>query len=365
MMKDSIILGLDIGGANTKTAIIRFKDEKIINTYSYIEYFPFWENTLKDIPNMLRRVTEKCTQDFNIDKNIINFICVSITAELSDAFQTKKEGVLTILDALENVFDKHKLLFVSNTNEYLKINEARRNHTKIAAANWVSTALFLGHFEPQCILIDAGSTTVDIIPIFDSTPISAGKDDVSRIMHHELVYTGGLRATIPSISHFVPYKGKDLRISFEKFALIADVHRVLDNITEEEYFIDTADNRSKSIDNCYARLARVICLDKDSITRKELETIALYVYNAQLRIISDELKAFLNELKERKPFFIKEDLKFVITGLASEFLIKKVLEMLGIRNIFKFEDIVQIPERVSSSAIAVACAYYYTSLGDI
>ncbi|MFX1236901.1 MAG: hydantoinase/oxoprolinase family protein, partial [Promethearchaeota archaeon] len=134
----------------------------------------------------------------------------------------------------------------------------------------VSTALFLGQFEPQCILIDAGSTTVDIIPILDSVPVSKGKDDVSRMLNHELVYTGGLRATIPSITHFIPYKGKDVRISFEKFALIADIHRILGNISEKEYTIDTADNRSRSIEDCYARLARVICLDKDTISHDEL-----------------------------------------------------------------------------------------------
>ncbi|MBN1801924.1 MAG: hypothetical protein JW891_10485 [Candidatus Lokiarchaeota archaeon] len=361
-MKDPIILGLDIGGANTKAAIVSFKNGEIVNSYSCIEYFPFWENNLNDIPRMLKIITANCTHGFNIDENNFDFVCVSITAELSDAFQTKKEGILRILNVLEQVFKADKLRFISNKNEYLRIEEARKSYLSLAAANWVSTALFLGHYEPLCVLIDAGSTTIDIIPILDSLPVTVGQDDVSRIMHHELVYTGGLRATIPSITHFVPYKGKHLRISFEKFALIADVHRVLGYISEKEYFIETADNRTKSIEDCYARLARVICLDKETITQKELETIALYIYNAQLKIIKDELIAFLNELKERLSVFNKSDIKFVITGLAGEFLIKKVLNMLGILNIIRFEDVVHIHDRISSSALAVGCAFYYKSL---
>ena len=107
----------------------------------------------------------------------------------------------------------------------------------------------------------SGSTTIDIIPIFESIPIPKGKDDISRLTNHELIYTGGLRATIPSITHHVPYKGKKIRVSFEKFALISDVHRILNNILEEEYINDTADNRSKSLENCYARLSRVVCMD--------------------------------------------------------------------------------------------------------
>ena len=54
------------------------------------------------------------------------------------------------------------------------------------------------------------------------------------MMNHELVYTGGLRATIPSITHHVPYLGKPIRVSFEKFALIADVNRILGHISEKE-----------------------------------------------------------------------------------------------------------------------------------
>lgn len=352
------LLGLDIGGANTKAGLVQFINDKMVNSFSYIEFFPFWERNINDIIKMFKRIKKTVIAKIKFEIKEIEYILITITAELSDAFQTKKEGIITILDALGQVFDKERMFFINNEGIYLKFFQVIQNPISIAAANWVSTSLFLGNFLSKAILIDAGSTTVDIIPILDSKPVAQGGTDVERLINHELIYTGGLRATIPSITHFVPYKGKSIRIAFEKFALIADVHRILNNITEEAYNIDTADNRSKSLEDCYARLSRIICMDTDTISNEELNEIAKFIYEKQLELIKSELNMFLNSLFKRLPQF-KEATPFVITGLSSEFLIKKVLEELNYTNIKYYEDITNISEKVGSSAFAVAGAYYY------
>lgn len=357
-MKSHTILGLDIGGANTKAALILCKNRVLKSVYSSIEYFPFWEKTIDQIPEMLNRILNKIIDVTSIDLNAIDLISITITAELSDAFQTKREGISIILNALKEVMDLKKMRFISNNIKFIDYNQASAYPLSIAAANWVSTALFLGNYVPQCILIDAGSTTIDIIPVKNSIPIAKGKDDISRIKSHELVYTGGLRATIPSITHHVPYKNGMVRISFEKFALISDIHRILENITEKEYINDTADNRSKSIEDCYARVARIICMDKESINQEELDAIINYIYEKQLEIIKNELKLFLNDLILNEPSFENKPL-FVITGLSSKFLIKPVLKKLGYNNLANYEKITQISDNICSSAYAVAGALYY------
>jgi probable H4MPT-linked C1 transfer pathway protein len=350
-------LGLDIGGANTKAAILQFKNKTIHKAYSIIEYFPFWEKTIIEIPEMVRKVTQDLVDKNKYKLNDIDYIAVTITAELSDTFQTKREGIHTILNALDKVLDKKKLRFINNKCKFIDYNKAVSDYLSIAAANWASTALFVGSFISTCILIDAGSTTIDIIPILDSIPVPFGKDDVSRLINHELIYTGGLRATIPSITHHVPFRGKNIRVSFEKFALISDVHRILNNITEEEYINDTADNRSKSLENCYARLSRIICMDIETISRKDLDTIANSIYQKQLDIITREIKAFMDNLNLRfKQFF--DDPQFVVTGSSSNFLIGKTLQDLGYKNITKLEELTNIPDKISSSATAVAGALY-------
>ena len=358
-MNDHLIIGLDIGGANTKATLLDYQEKKLIKSFSYIEYFPFWEKTIDDIPQMLQRIVNKLSKRSSILqlKKAIDYIAITITAELSDAFQTKKEGISTILKALEEVFKKEKLYFISNKLKFLSFKEAKGDHNAISAANWVSTALFLGKFYPNCILIDAGSTTIDIIPILESKPIAKGYNDITRMMNHELIYTGGLRATIPSITHFVPYQNEMVRISFEKFALISDVHRILGNISEEEYINDTADNRSKSLNDCYARLARIICMDLNMISREELDHIANYIYEQQRKMIQNEFNLFYRQLKSRISQFSKLS-TMIITGLSASFLIRPCLEYLGFTSIKNYEQVVDIPNQIISSAFAVAGALY-------
>ncbi|UCD02493.1 MAG: hypothetical protein JSV23_05640 [Promethearchaeota archaeon] len=357
-MDEMNILGLDVGGANTKAALILFRKSKIYKSFSYIEYFPFWEKSLSQIPEMFNRIVLNIIEKNALTLEKIDFIVVTITAELSDAFQTKREGILKILEALKKVFDEEKLKFITNQIKFVDYTTAKSDYYSIAAANWASTAIFLGQFMSQCILIDAGSTTIDIVPIINAVPVQQGKDDISRLINHELVYTGGLRATIPSITHHVPYKGKYLRISFEKFAFISDVHRILNNISEEDYISDTADNRSKSLENCYARLSRVICMDIETISKEDLDVIANYIYQKQIGIIIREIRLFLDNLIIRFRDF-KNNPKFVITGLSADFLIRKSLEKLGYNNISSYEEITQIPNRINSSAFAIAGAFYY------
>jgi len=177
-------------------------------------------------------------------------------------------------------------------------------------------------------------------------------------MNRELIYTGGLRATIPSITHFLPYKDKMVRISFEKFALVSDVHRILKNISETEYINDTADNRSKTLNDCYARLARMICMDLESISVKELDKIAKYIYNKQIEMISDDIKEFMDNLNQQQLEY-NQDSIFVITGLSARFLIKDMLRKLGYDNIKSYEQITGISDQIISSAYAVAGAFYF------
>ncbi len=361
-MTSNLILGLDIGGANTKAALIEYEKAKIIDSFSYIEYFPFWEQSKNQFYELFNRIISNLIQKNNLNANNIAYVAVTITAELSDAFKTKKEGILSILNEISKIFDTEKLRFITIENKYVNYKNAIENPIVLAGANWASTSLFLGRFIPNCILIDSGSTTTDIIPIYTSKPVNIGKTDTERIINHELIYTGGLRTTIPSITHYVPYKNQNVRISFEKFALISDVNRILNFISEMEYSNGTADNRSKSLENCYSRLARIICLDINSISKKELFSIAQYIHNKQIKIIEKEIKIFLTNLKLKIPQLFNPEPIFILTGLSSDFLIRKVLRKLNYNKIEYYDIITNIPENITSSAFAVAAEFLFNKL---
>ena len=54
----------------------------------------------------------------------------------------------------------------STDGVFVDSEEAKRNHLKVASANWHALATFAGRYAPngRAILIDIGSTTTDIIP---------------------------------------------------------------------------------------------------------------------------------------------------------------------------------------------------------
>ncbi|MBD3193450.1 MAG: hypothetical protein GF317_00230 [Candidatus Lokiarchaeota archaeon] len=359
-MLNHLILGLDIGGANTKAALLKFEDDSISQCYSYIEYFPFWERAESQISKVYKRICDELLAKNNLTLDKVDYIAITMTAELSDAFETKNEGIKIVKESLVQFFSTNKLKFITTDCEFINHKNVSQNYEKIAAANWVSTALYLGTFVKNCILIDSGSTTIDIIPIKDSIPATLGKTDVDRMLNHELIYTGGLRATIPSITHHVPYKSEMVRISFEKFALISDVHRILSNITNKEYINETADQRSTSLEHCYARLARMLCLDLNHICEEELDNIAKYIYTKQMNLIEDDLKLFFQGIRKRNLFPEGKDLTFIITGLSANFLVRDVLKSLGFNKIENYEDVTNIPDNISSSAYAVAGTLYNT-----
>ncbi|TFF88159.1 MAG: H4MPT-linked C1 transfer pathway protein, partial [Promethearchaeota archaeon] len=87
-----IILGFDIGGANIKGALI--ENGNIINTY--LEYYPMWTSELNQLSIILNKVIEKISSGLNIDA-----FAITMTAELSDAFYTKSEGIKYIANTLK------------------------------------------------------------------------------------------------------------------------------------------------------------------------------------------------------------------------------------------------------------------------
>ena len=182
-----MILGIDIGGANTKIASA---DGRLVE----LHYLPLWKNT--KLPEVLREISMRLKP---------KRVGVVITGELADCFQDKDSGLSYIIDAVNNAFQE--AYFFTNDGVFTK--EKKRG---IAAANWMASALFVGKEFPDCIFLDIGSTTTDIIPIRDGVPL-AGKTDFERLKRGELVYTGVLRTNIAAILNSVQLGGMRSGIS--------------------------------------------------------------------------------------------------------------------------------------------------------
>jgi (4-(4-[2-(gamma-L-glutamylamino)ethyl]phenoxymethyl)furan-2-yl)methanamine synthase len=303
------IAGFDIGGANTDVAVVDFDGNgKIKKIKTNFKYLPMWtknnelEATLLDL--------------LGPDISTLDAVSVCMTAELVDNYKTKREGVIDIISRVKNLFNI-PVGFVGLSG-ILSYEEVLNNPIEVAAANWIASAQIASRISAECILIDVGSTTTDIIPIRDGLEIVKGRSDLERLGTGELVYTGALRTNLATIVDKILLNDQFLRVSSELFSISADMHLILDNINQEDYTCDTPDGTGKSKVECMRRISRLVCGDLDTLGEKNIENIAKFIYNKQLRTISEALL----EVSRRENIS-----KVVTTGLGMEFLGSKAAKI--------------------------------------
>jgi uncharacterized hydantoinase/oxoprolinase family protein len=121
------VLGLDIGGANIKAA-----DESGRAMSRPLAVWRYPERIRAEVTSILREFpqTER--------------IAVTMTAELADCFQTKREGVQFILTSLASVADELPIGVWATTGQFLTVIEACRQPMSVAAANWHALATWVG-----------------------------------------------------------------------------------------------------------------------------------------------------------------------------------------------------------------------------
>src|SRR5207247_2078619 len=168
---------------------------------------------------------------------------VTMTAELSQLFRTKRDGVAFVLDAVTQAFPDGWVRVYAVDGGWRTADEARRDPLAVAAANWAATARLVARRYPDCILIDVGSTTTDIVPIVGGVSAAVGRTDPERLREQELVYTGVLRTPAEAIAATVPLGGRPTGVSAEGFALAGDVHVWRGQLAPRDYSVPTPDGR--------------------------------------------------------------------------------------------------------------------------
>ena len=211
-------------------------------------------------------------------------VALTMTAELSDEFRTKREGVGFVLDAVEAAVPGRVLVFTS-AGELVSLAEARARPLDVAAANWVASALAVAALHADALMLDVGSTTADVIPIAAGRVAAAGRNDLDRLLAGELVYTGALRTNLAAIAPRVPVRGRWCPVASELFAISGDVHLLLGHLAPEAYTCPTPDGRAASVECARERVARLVCADVEQLEPAEIEAIAAYLHGEQVRQI--------------------------------------------------------------------------------
>jgi probable H4MPT-linked C1 transfer pathway protein len=271
------VIGLDVGGANTKAALVDGDGlPRIVS-----EPFEVWRE-----PGELADVIASVVGRLGADGAPVN---LTTTAELVDVFASKREGVLSVLAAAERALVGRTLRVLTIDGELIDPEAARAAPLRCAAANWVATALLVARWLPDAILVDCGGTTTDVIPIAGGQIAARGRTDVERLLGGELVYTGALRTNVAAAVSHVPVGGEPCPVSSELFAISADAHLLLGNLAPGQCTSTFPDGRGASVAEARSRLARVVCADPEQLVDGDLEAIAAAVAEAQISAIAGAL----------------------------------------------------------------------------
>jgi len=267
------VIGLDVGGANTKAVWRDGVQRRIVS-----RPFEVWREP-EALEAMLREVVA------DVAPEPVDAVALTTTAELSDAFRTKREGVGFVLDAAQAALGVRQLLALTTAGELVSVAEARARPLDVAAANWMASALAVAARHSNALIIDVGSTTVDVIPITAGRVAAVGRTDLDRLLAGELVYTGALRTNLAAIASRVPVRGCWCPVASELFAISADVHLILGHLTREAYTCATPDGRPASVEHARERVARLVCADAEQLAAEEIDAIAAFLHAEQGRQI--------------------------------------------------------------------------------
>jgi (4-(4-[2-(gamma-L-glutamylamino)ethyl]phenoxymethyl)furan-2-yl)methanamine synthase len=324
------VVGLDVGGANTKAVWCNGAERRAV-----ARPFEVWRDR-EALAAVLREVVA------GVSPEPAEAVALTTTAELSDAFRTKREGVEFVLDAAEEALDGSELLAFTTGGEVVPFADARARAPEVAAANWLASALAVAAVYPDALMVDVGSTTSDVIPIAAGEVVAAGRTDLDRLLAGELVYTGALRTNLAAIAPRVPVRDGWCPVASELFAITADVHLILGHLAPGAYTCATPDGRPATVEFARERVARLVCADAEQLTGEEIDAIAAFLHAEQVGQIEAAVRRVSARFEGGSP---------VVPLGAGAFLSREAAERLG-------REVVELPwseaERDAAPAAALA-----------
>jgi (4-(4-[2-(gamma-L-glutamylamino)ethyl]phenoxymethyl)furan-2-yl)methanamine synthase len=313
------VLGLDVGGANLKAC----------HTGGDARSTPFalWRNPAGLVDALRSLVAGFPPADV---------IAVTMTGELCDCFESKRAGVVAILDAVLTLAGPTPVRVWLTDGTFAGPATVRAAPLPAASANWLALATFAGRLETRpALLVDVGSTTTDVVPLRDGRPIPLGQTDPERLLCRELVYTGVRRTPICAVL------GNE--VAAELFATTRDAYLVLGEVPEDPADVDTADGRPATRPLAHARLARMLCADLETSTADERLELASRTAARQAETIAAAMQHVSGRLSEPPAT--------VIIAGSGEHLAARALAATGWKS-----RVVSLRQELGEAASVAACA---------
>jgi len=269
-------IGWDIGGAHLKAA--RAEDGRIVAATQIV-----------CAPHYGLSHLEAAIREASARLGAAGRHGVTMTAELSDAFASRAEGVVAVAAIFAREVRGGDIVFYAGAHGFVAHGEVAAAAGAVASANWRASAELVARRCADALFIDMGSTTTDLIPIRAHAVTALGTSDAERLAHGELAYAGFTRGHPAVFAGRAPVAGRWTPLVNENFATMADVRRLLDALPEGVDLMPTADGRVKTIAASRARLARLAGRDAAELTDAQWRDFGQYLATAQLRLIEDQI----------------------------------------------------------------------------
>ena len=268
-------IGLDIGGANLKACFANGTCRSV--------FFPMWKE-YERLAFAVRELVSEMPAANATDLGSVQ-VAVTLTGELADCFATRSEGVKQILRSLLEVFEDRQISVYGVGGHWFSCDEATKDPWRVAASNWHALATWLlerASGSDLDLIVDIGSTTVDVLPVQAGKLLECGETDRQRLERQTLVYSGMERTPVAMLLRAVTLNGVRIPFMAEVFATTVDAYLALGEVEEEPGNHFTADGRPKLRKHAFERLSRQIGEDAERLQEDAIEAIASHVIDAQV-----------------------------------------------------------------------------------
>ena len=298
------VLGWDIGGANIKAACGL--------DVACVVPFELWKHPM-ELSAVMRSIASEMPP--------VDSWAVTMTGELCDCFQTKRDGVACILDNVLKAAGVLPARVWQTNGELVDMDRAKTNWMQTSAANWHVLATYAARLfcQDSCgLLMDIGSTTSDIIPLKNGIPVPVGLTDTQRLVSGELVYTGVSRTPIASLVRKLPTAEGECPVATEFFASTLDVYLLLGDLEENAQQNATADGRPATKKYAAERLARMVCGDVSTIDDETILRAARAIAQEQFSMLSAARDKVIRDFHNISVAVIAGSGGFLAARLANE-----------------------------------------------
>ena len=306
------VLGLDIGGANIKAATAD-------GTFTEARYFPLWTQS-HQLAQVLRDIVKHVGA---------NFLAVTMTGELADCFESRQQGVEFISNAVVKAATSPDNIYVYRVDgDWIPPAQCGKQWDSVAASNWHAIANVAAAAEPSkpSILLDIGSTTVDIIPLNCGASVPNNLSDVDRLQSGQLLYWGIQRTPICALIDIAELHNRQIPLAREIFATTQDAFLLTGDTAEDVACRDTADGRPATRQYAQARLARSVCECPTQFSGEDAMDFAQQIKTRLVSLLDDALGLVIRGMQQPPQ-------QMILTGHGN-FLTKCIASQLPIVNLF-------------------------------